>query len=323
MFGSPRLGKKMFLSILAASVAFCGPLFNPGARASSTTGKPAAASANRDIVAVAGKNIVVTRQALESAIARYKEQSGKQELTKAETAGLLEDLIRRQLLLQLPAVNAYRKDPAVIAAVKNFEDTQVVARWASEKMRSKAQVSEQEIKAYYDGNRQEFRTPPGVKASYILLRTRGDAEMVQKRLGEGADFARLAKQYSIDLPTGRRGGLIGTISEGKTPTELGKMLFLLAQGETSGIIRTRAGYAIFKADEIIPPAFKPYIDVRDDVREKLLKMKTRDAFKQIVEDIEKKAGIKIFKDRLADIEHSSGNAPAPAVQKTARQTAVK
>ncbi len=305
-----KFGKTVFLSTLAASLLLCGAVWQPMA---------GAASPRKDILAVAGKNIVVTRQDLESAIARYKEQSGKEQLTKAETAGLLENLLRRRLLLQLPEVKACKNDPSVIAAVKEFEDTRMVARWAEKNMRAKAQVSDQEVRAYYDKHRQEFRTPPSVKASYILLRTKGEAEMVQQKLRAGENFAQLAKEYSIDLPTGQHGGLIGSISEGKTPTELGKMLFLLAPGETSDIVTTKAGYAIFRADAVTPPAFKPYADVKEGIREALLRKKARDTLKQIVEGIEKKAGMKIYKARLAEFEQAS----APGGIKTAQKTAQK
>ncbi|MDA8307194.1 MAG: peptidyl-prolyl cis-trans isomerase [Deltaproteobacteria bacterium] len=312
MFRPRKLGKSVFLWLLAASVAVSAPAWEKSARAASGPQGSKAAPGRSDIVAVAGKRIVITRPELELAMARYRAATGKDRLTEAEINGLLEDLIRRRLLLQIATVQAYKKDPAVVAKVKNYEDSLIVARWVEGKIRSKVQVSEQEIRAYYDTNRQLYRTPPRVKASYILLRTRGEAEMILKKLHGGADFAQLAKQYSIDLPTGQRGGRIGTISESRPPSALGKVLFLLAQGETSEIITTKAGYAIFKADKIYPPGFKPYEAVHNNIRDQLFRKKARDSFKQIVQKLEKNAGIKIFKGPLGEIEQTSGNAPAPA-----------
>ncbi|MDR3555027.1 MAG: peptidyl-prolyl cis-trans isomerase [Syntrophobacteraceae bacterium] len=322
MFGSQKLGKTVLLSLLAASVVVCAPGWKGSALADSAPPRNKTAVAASDIVAVAGDKIAITRAELEIAMARYKAAKSKDELTKAEIAGLLEDLIRRRLLLQIPAVKAYKKDPAIVAQVEDYENSLIVARWAGEKIRSKVQISQQEVRAYYDKNLQQFRTPPRVKASYILLRTRGDAEMVLKKLHEGADFSQLAKQYSIDLPTGQRGGLIGTVSESKKPSELGKVLFLLAQGEISDIITTKAGYAIFKADKIDPPGFKPYDVVRNDIRQDLFKKKARDSFQQVVENLEKNAGIKIFNERLGAIEPTAGKAPAPADQQKTASTGV-
>lgn len=306
-----QIGKTVSMSLLAALLALWAPAGKPQARAASPTTQAKAASDASDIVAVAGKNIAITRLELELAIARYKAASRKDTLTKAETAGVLEDLIRRRLMLQTAEVKAYKMDPAIAAKVKDYEDTLIVARWVEDKIRSKVQVAEQEIRAYYQNNRQEFRTPPKVKARYILLRTRADAETVIQKLREGADFAKLAKQYSIDLPTGQRGGVIGTISESKQPSALGKVLFLLAQEEISDIVTTKAGYAIFKADQVFAPGFKPYDTVHDDIRGKLFRRKARDSFKQIVQNLEQKAGIKIFTERLAALEQTPGNASAP------------
>ena len=304
MFGLRKLGKVVFFSLLAASAAVWAPAWQSGAGAASP-GKVASPS---DIVATAGPKIVITRGQMELAMARYKASQSKDKLTDAEVTGVLEDLIRRRLLLQTTAVNAYRKDPSIVAQVKDYEDTLIVARWAEDKIRSKVQVPEKEIRAYYDKNRQQYRTPPAVKASYILLRTRDEADMVFKKLHEGADFAQLAKQYSIDLPTGRRGGVIGKISESKKPSELGKVLFLLAKGETSDIITTKAGFAIFKADEIYPPGFKSYEIVHNDISDKLFREKARDSFKEIVQDLERKGGIKIFSQRLAALEQAADKA---------------
>ncbi|MDR3566868.1 MAG: peptidyl-prolyl cis-trans isomerase [Syntrophobacteraceae bacterium] len=322
MFGA-KGNKTVLLSLLAALLAVGAPAGKTYAGADSPTATKKAAPAGGDIVAVAGENktIAITRSQLEQAIAGYKTTKSKDALTKAEIAGILEDLIRRRLLLQIDAVKAYRKDPAIIARVKDYEDTQIVSRWVEDQIRSKVQVSEQEIKAYYDQNRGEFRTPPRVKASYILLRSREEAQMVQKKLHDGQDFAKLAKQYSIDLPTGGRGGLIGTISESKKPSELGRVLFLLARGETSDIITTKAGYAIFKADKIYAPGFKPFNVAFNDIREKLFQKKAHDSFKQLVQNVEKNGAIKIDKEQLAAIEQTASNAPGPQEPQTAQAAA--
>ncbi len=316
MCGTKRRGKTVLLALVAAMAAFLGPSLTVRAL---PVGAGRVAGGNQ-IVAVAGKNVAITRAQLEQAIARYKEKSGKASLTKSEMTGILEDLLRRGLLLQTAAVKAYKKDPAVRAKLKDYEDTLIVARWAEDQIRTQVQVSGKEARTYYEKNLPQFRTPPRVKASYILLRTKDEAEMVQKKLKEGQDFAQLAKQYSIDLPTGQRGGLIGTISESKKPSSLGKVLFLLAKDQVSEIIPTRAGFAIFKADELYAPGFKPYDDVANDIRQQLFRKKARDSFKRIVQNLEKNADIKIDKDCLAKIEKNLQKAQAGSEgqEKTAR-----
>jgi parvulin-like peptidyl-prolyl isomerase len=321
MFGCKKIGKTVLLSFVGALAAFLAPALAVRALPVS----PGQASRANDIVAVAGNKVAITSAQFELAVARYKEKSGKTSLTKAEMNGILQDLLRRRLLLQTRAVEAYKKDPAVIAKLKEYEDTLIVARWAENQIRSQVQVSQQEMKTYYDKNRPQFRTPPRVKASYILLRTKDEAEMVQKKLKEGQDFAQLAKQYSIDLPTGQRGGLIGTISESKKPSSLGKVLFLLAKDQVSDIIETRAGYAIFKADELYAPGFKPYDEVANDIRDQLFRKKARDSFKQIVQNLEKNADIKIYDQRLAKIEQNLLKTQATSEEqpKTARVVSTK
>lgn len=297
MFHSPRLNKTVFLSILAASMVITGLSWKGCAFS--------APSQDKNIVAVVNNKIFITKPELDEAIVEYKAMSKKKDLTKEEKIHLVRNLIRRQLILKLDKVEAYRKDPDTIRKVKAYEDNVIVARYLREVIVPQLNVSEEETRAYYDKHRHEFSTPPKVEASQILLRSRQDAEMVLKKLHEGADFAQLAKQYSIDLPMALEGGKMGTIEKGKTLPALDKALFLLAQGETSGIVETKFGYHILRVDKIIPAGFKSYDEVHDQIQRTLMQEKEKKAFRAMVRHLEKNAKIKIFESRLGTIQQAS------------------
>lgn len=300
MFRFPELNKVVFISILSAAILTAGLSWKYCAYSASSP-------SDENIVAVANNNISVTKSELDQAIAQYKEATKKKELTKEEEIGLVKNLIRRQLILQLDKVKAYRKDPEIIEKVKAYEDTLVVSRYLEQVIGSKLTVSEQETRAYYDKNIHQFSSPPKVEASQILLRTRKDAEMVLKKLHQGADFAQLAKDYSIDLPMALKGGPMGTIQKGRSLPQLDKALFLLAKGETSGIIKTRFGYHILRVDKVIPENFKPYDEVYDQIKKTLLLQKEKKAFVEMVQKLEAKADIKIFENRLnSKVEKTAG-----------------
>jgi len=57
--------------------------------------------------------------------------------------------------------------------------------------------------------------PSGRLVSHILLRTHDDAEAVFNQMVHGADFATLAKQYSIDAQSKQSGGVLGCLYPGE------------------------------------------------------------------------------------------------------------
>lgn len=84
-----------------------------------------------------------------------------------------------------------------------------------------------------------------VKASHILVKKRSEADNILKEMEKGADFAELAKKYSL-CPSGKKGGSLGFFTRGKMVKEFEKAAFSLAKGEMSGTVKTEFGYHIIK-----------------------------------------------------------------------------
>ncbi|MBA7593048.1 Peptidyl-prolyl cis-trans isomerase C [subsurface metagenome] len=84
-----------------------------------------------------------------------------------------------------------------------------------------------------------------VKASHILVKKRSEADNILKEMEKGADFAELARKYSV-CPSGKKGGSLGFFPRGKMVKEFEKAAFSLAKGEISGAVKTEFGYHIIK-----------------------------------------------------------------------------
>jgi len=135
------------------------------------------------------------------------------------------------------------------------------------KIQSEAQVSQQDLQAYYDQHRDEYRVPEQVNVRHILIKTplpgpdgkvdskgvdaaRQKADDVLKQLKSGANFADLAKKYSEDTSSAKNGGSLGWVQKGRfgSPDEE-KVVFSLAKGGTSDVINTGAGFDIVHVDD--------------------------------------------------------------------------
>jgi len=150
----------------------------------------------------------------------------------------------------------------------------------------KINVSENDIKKFYDDNPSKFEQPEMVRASHILLSTREPetnkdlsedqkaakrkkAEEVLKRARAGEDFAKLAKEYSEDPGSKDKGGEY-QFSRGQMVSEFETTAFSLKTNEISDIVTTQFGYHIIKLSEKIPAKKVELAKVAPDVKEYLL-----------------------------------------------------
>jgi len=136
----------------------------------------------------------------------------------------------------------------------------------STKIAATTQVSDQDLQAYYDKHRDEYRLPEQVKVSHILIKTplpgpdgkvdasavdaaRKKAEDVLKQVKAGGDFAKLAQQYSDDTGSAKNGGDLGFIGRGRTVPEFEKAAFSLPKGQTSDLVKSTYGFHIIRVND--------------------------------------------------------------------------
>jgi foldase protein PrsA len=107
-------------------------------------------------------------------------------------------------------------------------------------------VNESEIKAFFNKNKASLDTPEQIRASHILVNTSEEAEKIIAMLKSGADFASLAKNFSIDTGSAASGGDLGYFSKGAMIPEFENASFGLELGEISAPVKSRFGYHIIK-----------------------------------------------------------------------------
>ncbi|MBN2520980.1 MAG: peptidylprolyl isomerase, partial [Bacteroidales bacterium] len=101
-----------------------------------------------------------------------------------------------------------------------------------------------------------------------VARARKRIEEIYKKLQDGEDFTELAKNYSDDKRSGRKGGEMRMFTVGKMVPEFEEASFALENpGDVSDIVQTAYGFHIIKLIEKQPiPTFK---EVKDDLRKKI------------------------------------------------------
>ncbi len=104
----------------------------------------------------------------------------------------------------------------------------------------------------------------------LVVRTRGEAEALRKRILGGESLFRLAGEYSID-PYGRKHlGDMGWVKQGSGYPALAKALAGLADNEVSAVVKTPLGYHLAMIVERRPGETLPFVAVRERLRQALI-----------------------------------------------------
>lgn len=171
-----------------------------------------------------------------------------------------------------------------------------------------ATVTDAQIKAYYDANKAMFGSKTEVDAQHILVATKDKAlaEKILDQVKSGADFAKLAKQYSTDPGSKDSGGNLGWAPSSQYVTEFAKATEEMKVGSVS-LVQTQFGWHIIKLLGRKPGTQKSLAEVTDQIRQILAQQAQSDNFTKYVDDLKKKAKIEILDPELKKLVEGLSN----------------
>jgi peptidyl-prolyl cis-trans isomerase SurA len=178
-------------------------------------------------------------------------------------------------------------------------------RLMSQEVRAKIQVSEREIREYYDANGALFSEEPTYRARHIFLKINKQAsnEEIKRVMAKAADvmaearsttdFAALARKYSDDPGAATGGGDLGSFKKGDMLPEIESAVITMQPGEVSELVTTPAGFHIIKLEEKTAGKLKPFETVKASINDTLYRKKSEERFKQWAEELRKGAAVDI------------------------------
>ncbi len=159
--------------------------------------------------------------------------------------------------------------------------------FSKKKFEASANVTDQEIRNYYQEHKEEFHVPEKRRARHILLKVPQDANEtvveakkkelldIKRQIEKGKSFSALAKKYSEDKASGKKGGDLGFFSRGMMVKPFEEKVFSMKKGEVSGPVRTRFGWHLIKLEDIRPERTKPLKEVRSLIAKRLKEKKVK------------------------------------------------
>jgi peptidyl-prolyl cis-trans isomerase SurA len=182
---------------------------------------------------------------------------------------------------------------------KQLEKNMLFTRVQQSEIMSKLQVTDTELKTYYDAHKDEFATTPQITLREMLVAVPVDpkgvnvaadddakakAEGIRAKLVAGESFARLAGELS-DSPSKANGGLIGPMSKSDLSPELQKAIDGLKAGGITPVLRTQRGYQLLKVENVSDTNLKSFEDAKSEIADKIANEKRQGEYTKYIEKL--------------------------------------
>lgn len=164
------------------------------------------------------------------------------------------------------------------------------------------EVSNDDIKKYYDENKANYSTPAQVHAAHILV-SATDTVLADKVFGEaksGSDFAALAKKYSIDPGSKEAGGDLGWAASSSYVTEFAQAVDSMKVNSIK-MVESDFGIHVIKLLGRRDASQQTLSEATDSIKQTLLQTARSEKFSEYLDGLRKKAKIVILDEELKKI----------------------
>jgi peptidyl-prolyl cis-trans isomerase SurA len=240
------------------------------------------------------------------------------------TPGVIVDAVDELLMVQRgKKENKIETDEALQAALKQegmtmadlrrqLEKTMLVQQVQQTEIMQKLQVTDTEMRAYYDAHKDEFATTPQITLREITINVpvtaqgvnvaqddaaQAKAAEVRAKIVAGEPFPRLAADYS-DSGSKANGGLVGPLAKSDLSDELQKAIAGLKTGDVTPVLRTTRGYQIIKIENLQDTTTKSFEDARGDIADKIANEKRQGEFVKFITKLRAEAIIDWKNDEI-------------------------
>ncbi len=233
--------------------------------------------ANTEIVATVGGDTLTREDWLYSLEKKY----GEEELRSLINQKVIEKIAKKyDITISDKEID---QEYSLIQSVYNAYDEEQTQDETSLKAQIKAdllleelltkdvQVSEKEMKSFYNENEELYSIPKMYKLKQIIVPDQSDASQVVKELKDGSDFEALAMERSIDEQSAHLGGEIGYVPLDDTLLSIEEVTELksLSKGEWSSPVPHQSNYAIYFVEDVMKERHYSFKDVKSQIRRQL------------------------------------------------------
>ncbi len=213
------------------------------------------------------------------------------DLTKLET--IIKGIVLQNKLLKIAHKKGYDKDKIVLDTYKK-QMTQLFMTYKKLVVLKELKLPDSTVYTYYLNHKDFFSTHNNLNVQEIIIKKITLADSLIKILTNGADFGKLAKQYSIRKITAKKNGVVGFVSLEKFG-KLKEKFWSLAVGELFGPVEMNGYYGIFKILGKKPSKPLKFRQIKSDVEVAAKYSFQKPYFQNYIDRIRKRVKININK----------------------------
>ncbi len=190
---------------------------------------------------------------------------------------ILQQLIDKKLLVLDAKKNLMEHNAEFKAELEKMKN-EMLANFNIQKSLEKAEVKDDEVKAYYDENKAQFVRGESVAASHILVDSEEKAAEIKAKVEAGEVSFEDAARENSSCPSGQNGGALGEFTHGQMVPEFDEAAFSMEVGELRGPVKTQFGFHIIKVTAKNPESEMSYDEVKGQIKNFLLGEKRQKAY---------------------------------------------
>ena len=197
----------------------------------------------------------------------------------------------------------YEMSPALKEKLNDYKDQLLKNTFIRRVIAPKIEISDKALKKYYLDNRKSFLKPTRYKIQKIVLKTEEEANAVINSVKNGADFAWIAKNKSIDAQDEENIDS-GWLGKGELPAPAREIIDTLKPGELSPALedKLQKEYIIIRLLERTPDEAEDFNKVKEAVSRAYSNAEFKKIFDKYVEQLKADAEIKIHEGAIREFE---------------------
>jgi foldase protein PrsA len=249
----------------------------------------------------------------------------RQESQKLDVSVTQQDVNKQVSLIEKTRFNgskakldaALKKSGITLSQLEQYNiEPNLLLQKIQAKVTANAKVSDAAALKYYNKNKASFSTPAQTTRSvrHILVSSKSKAEQLETKLANGANFAVLAKKYSMDTGSAQVGGKL-TAVKGQLLKPFQDVAFTIKTGKVSPPVHTVDGWHIIQALGPVkntPAHAQSFASVKSQIETNLTQQQQSTAWQSWL--------AKVAKDYKGKVAYQTGYAPATTTTQTAPPT---
>ncbi len=216
------------------------------------------------------------------------------EISKVQLQNYIQRWSEKELIYQYALSEKFNKDPEIKNQLREVQKDYLVALYLQQNIDNLVKVTEDEIKTYYEENKDEFiRAQDYYNIQLILVESSQEGYNLRRRINNGEEFADVARELSLDA-SAESGGKLGWVTLDELPEDLARRIPSLSVGSVSVPLRTSLGYYVVEVLDVRKEGDTQTLEeVHDVVSWRIKARKREEDYRQLVNQLKEEITLSI------------------------------